>query len=152
MVGERNDSKQVNNDATAKAFSALKPLPAPIMPKTTKSRKKKGPDGSDDCTFAGIFDLTKSQESGLILDEDLFKLYVRAFIKEKTTVEDSSPISVFFSEMLELIQCCYDTRVKRDPGMVFTSQASSSTPQGKTKRRKLAESQVENMRDSVGYR
>jgi len=152
MVGKRNDSKQVNNDATAKAFSALKPLPAPIMPKTTKSRKKKGPDGSDDCTFAGIFDLTKSQESGLILDEDLFKLYVRAFIKEKTTVEDSSPISVFFSEMLELIQCCYDTRVKRDPGMVFTSQASSSTPQGKTKRRKLAESQVENMRDSVEYR
>ena len=130
------DDSDVNYDITAKRFAALKPLPVPVMQKV-KARKKKGVDGFDDCTFAGIFDIAKSCESDLVLDEDLFTLFLRAFLKEDSCT--GSLPSIFFSEMLELLQCCYDTRDNRQLSSQHTSGSSFTIPQGKHKRRKIAE-------------
>lgn len=136
VVDDVDDSEQVNYDVMSKSFTTLQPLPVPIIPKTTKARKKKGPEGVDDCTFAGIFE-TKSQQSDLTLDEDLFKLFIRALVKEGPCV-DNLP-SILYDDMLELIKCCYDTREKTTPYVEDSLRASTFTPHGKHKRRKVIE-------------
>jgi hypothetical protein len=139
MGDDVDDSEQVNYDVMSKSFTTLQPLPVPIISKATTARKKKGPDGVDDCTFAGIFE-TKFHQSDFTLEEDLFKLFIRAFVKEGPCV-DILP-SIFYDDMLELIRCCYDTRKKTNLDVEDSLLASSLTPQGNFKRRKIMEQKV----------
>lgn len=137
-VDDDVDDSDVNYDITATHFAALKPLPVPVMQKI-KTKKKKGVDSFDDCTFAGIFEASKSCESDVVLDEDLFKLFIRAFRKEDSC---TTPVpSIFFSEMLELLQCCYDTRDIRQLSSKQTLGSPITIPQRKCKRRKIVENE-----------
>lgn len=170
MDVDSDEGQEARYDRLNKQYGLDSPLPVPTLEpaSTAKSsrKKKKKSDSSNEqaiCTFGGMFPHKSTQPSQghqNITDEELLSLLICAV---QSTSDESPPSAAMFTELIEIVHCCYDLK---EPAFEATASEDSSskrkgkkraapakTSQGKKKRKKVsAEASEEISHDEDGRR
>jgi hypothetical protein len=152
---EGQDARHVR---LSEEYGLDKPLPIPSLTpaspaKASRKKKKKKADSPQEsllCTFGGMFpqpSANTTQEQQNMTDEELLSLLLRAV---KSTSDESPPSAAMFTELIEIIHCCYDLNEPAFEAVTTTAEdvsskrkgkkrtASSKASQGQRKRKKLS--------------
>ena len=161
MEVDAKEDEEARHSRLVKEYNLIEPLPTPNLPSTkaSRKRKKKKSDNNQEssiCTFAGMFpqDTTPAGQHHNMSDEELLSFLIRAV----QSSSDESPPSAMFTELIEIVRCCYDLK---EPSFEATAEdadgaskrkgrkrgASSKASQGKRKRKKVSTDAAEVSQD-----
>jgi hypothetical protein len=147
-----DEDEEARHSRLIEKYNLVDPLPTPnlLSTKPTRKRKKKKLDDTQEssvCTFGGMFpqDTTTAGQQQNMSDEELLSFLIRAV----QSSSDESPPSAMFTELIEIVRCCYDLK---EPSSEDTTEdfdvgskrkgrkrsAPSKASQGKRKRKKVS--------------
>lgn len=164
MDMDSEESQQVRHERLKKKYGFDKPLRVPTLtpssPSKTsrKTKKKKQTENANEstCTFGGTFSKkSTSTEHENITDEEMLSLLICAV---QSTSDESPPSAAMFTELIEIIRCCYDLKepaFEADDSAGDGSSkrkgkkraATSKSTQGKRKRKKVSAEASEDSSD-----
>lgn len=132
--------------AAAQPYQNLEPLPVPALTKKpAKGRGKKKDNDDEACTFAGI--LPQSPAIVERLDQTLLPLFFRAI---PANDDDSSSPGAIISMLLDMLECCYNTRDQTVLPSVDDDKATPTKGKGtKGKKKKKAAAVAKKPTDEV---
>jgi hypothetical protein len=126
------------------------PAPEKAARKKKSAKKSESTKEASACTFGGIFPVEGVNEPQELSDEDFVSLLIRGIASRS----DDLPAAATFSELIEIVRCCYNPQEPQFEDIVTeTTEAktskrsskkratSSKASQGKKKQQKLASGQ-----------
>jgi hypothetical protein len=163
MEIDEQESQEDRHARLVEERSLDKPVPIPSLspaPSEKPSRKKKKSKSTQEasaCTFGGVFPQESGNEPQNMSDEEFLSLLIRGVVSRN----DAVPASAMFSELIEIVRCCYSLQEPQFEAIVVEAPeaeaskhsgkkraASSNASRGNKKRKKLSDGESATAEDA----